>query len=171
MKSKVFLLLILHALFILPVTAQDAMPTKEETVNYINKKMQEVLGFDVDSSSTSAKYTQLWFRRSGENVEVGLVDAGGSPPSSISSRYTYVFNPRHIKDVTIGKPGKGRSTAMIGINFQKGTLREGPSLRVNDLDAPFVNIPYLATLPGNAEKIAKAILHLRDLAKAEDDLF
>jgi hypothetical protein len=30
---------------------------------------------------------------------------------------------------------------------------------------------YLATVPGNKEKIHKAFLHLRDLAKAEDDLF
>ena len=141
------------------------MPTKEETVNYIHKKLQETIGFDVYEGGTSTKFAQLWFRRSGANVEVGVVGTGGSPSD------TYLFNPRHIKDVTIGKPRKGRSTAMIGINFHKGTLREGPSLRVNALDTPFVNIPYLATLPGNAEKMAKAILHLRDLAKAEDELF
>jgi hypothetical protein len=172
MKKYLFLFLI--ALFTTSATAQDAMPTKEETVNYINKKMQEVLGLDPyggSSSGSPQQYKQLWFKMSGANVEVGITEGAAAGYGSSGHTVTYLFNPRHIKDVVVGKPSKGNSTARVGINFYKGTLREGPTLRVIAHEVPFVNIPYLTTLPGNAEKIAKAILHLRDLAKAEDELF
>ena len=167
------LLLSLVLFFATPAFAQDAMPTKEETVNYINKKMQEVLGFNPygdPPSISDLQYKQLWFRLSGADVEVGTV-TGYTSISTGRHTETYVFNPRHIKDVVIGKPDKGIPNSRIGITFHKGTLREGPTLRVNALDVPFVQIPYLATLPGNGEKLAKAILHLRDLTKAEDELF
>jgi hypothetical protein len=135
--------------------------------------MQEVLGFEQLAVSTGPKpkYDQVWFKSLGDNITLGI-GFGPMPGSGYGgSTETFLFDPRHIKGVVVGKPRAGQSLANIGVNFLKGTLRDGSDLRVNTLDEPFVNIPYLATVPGNGDRIAKAILHLRDLAKAEDELF
>ena len=61
------------------------MPTKEETVNSIHKKLQETIGFEVYEGGTSTKFAQLWFRRSGANVEVGVVGTGGRVTSGAAA--------------------------------------------------------------------------------------
>jgi hypothetical protein len=146
--------------------AQDAMPTKEETVNYIHKKMQEVIGFQ--PFPNEQKWKRMTFRMSDENIICEITKEYPSHPE------LFVFNPRHIKSVVVGNPRDGRSTAYIGVTFLKSTLRSaagGTELRIDSIPEPFINIPYLATVPGNGDRIAKALLHLRDLAKAEDELF
>ena len=162
------LLCLIIALFATAETgsAQDAMPTKEETINYIDKQLQEVLG--LRASPTHNKWERMSFRMSGGNISCEVAESYPSHPER------FVFNPRHIKTVVVGKAKDGNSHAYIGIVFLKGTLRSaagGTELRVDSRDEPFINLPYLVTVPGNGDRIAKALLHLKDLAKAEDELF
>jgi hypothetical protein len=148
------------------VSGQDAMPTKEETVNYLNRRLQEVDGRrpEVDSIPDH-KFTNLSFTMKSDVVIFTFSWLAGS-----DGLRTNTFNPAHIEDVSIRKPSKGEIISSIYVNF-KGKLVKQTCKRQCEESMDFVRFPYLSATPEAAEKIKKAFLHLRDLAKAEDDLF
>ena len=151
------------------VSAQDAMPTKEETVNYINKKLQEVK--DRGSAHYDWRWTSISFKLAGNDIEFLAIDDKGA-------YYTlHSFNPRDIAKTEF-RYKTGEDMAEIVIFTIKGGVKRryvdrygyavpGEKTSFGDM----IIFRYLATVPGNKEKIHKAFLHLRDLAKAEDDLF
>ena len=179
MKSKLFLLLVLHALFILPFAAQDAMPTKEETVNYINKKMQEVVGLERDdmcSPRCARKFTSFSFVLKGDKIEFETrFDETPSGSSRTSKeRVIAVFNPAHMisGDAAVFTCSAGKS---ICLKFPDRLVKRihysdfanyGPGT-----DDDTVHIPLDLRIPELKNRVTKALKHLRDLAKAEDDPF
>ena len=109
MIVKTLILTIVVMLLTFPVSSQDAMPTKEETLNYIHKKMQEVVGFR--PFPNEEKWERMSFKVSGDNIHCEIAKEYPSHPE------LFVFNPRHIKGVTVGKPRGGNSIAWVGITF------------------------------------------------------
>jgi hypothetical protein len=169
MFKKVTFVAIAFLLFSFSATAQDAMPTKEETVNYINKKLQEVK--DRGSAHYDWRWTSISFKLAGNDIEFLAIDDKGA-------YYTlHSFNPRDIAKTEF-RYKTGEDMAEIVIFTIKGGVKRryvdrygyavpGEKTSFGDM----IIFRYLATVPGNKEKIHKAFLHLRDLAKAEDDLF
>jgi hypothetical protein len=170
MRSKPFLLIILHLLFLYPVAAQDAMPTKEETVNYINRKLQEVK--DRGSAYYDDRWMSISFKLAGNQIEFLVIDRDDRAAYNHHS-----FNPRDIVKTEFRyKPGE--DMAEVVIFTVKGGVKIRPVDRYGNDSKDYktyfgeaIIFRYLATVPGNKEKIHKAFLHLRDLAKAEDELF
>ena len=151
-------------------SAQDTMLTKEETVNYVNKKLQELEGRDMSWDNGFVRYSALSFKIKGDNVELKYTQSS----SSGDPRYTtYLFNPAHISAFdTIHGPRTGSAVRTFSVKFPTKTSRwaQGPSYApFTDVDS--VQMPYFDALPGNRKRIEKALMHLRDLYKAEDDPF
>jgi hypothetical protein len=167
MKKYLFLFLI--ALFTASVTAQDAMLTKEETVNYINKKLQELEGRDMSWANGSVRFSDLSFRLKKDDVELKFTETSTSGP-----RYTtYVFNPGHISSFdTIHGPQTGSAVRAFSVKFPTKTGRWAQgSLYAPFRDVDYVQMPYFDAIPGNRKRLEKALLHLRDLYRAEDEPF
>jgi len=172
MKSRTLgcvTILIFALLSVTPAAAQDAMPTKEETVNYINKKLQEVK--DRGSAHYDWRWTSISFKLAGNDIEFLAIDDKGA-------YYTlHSFNPRDIVKTEF-RYKTGEDMAEIVIFTVRGGVKrkyvDRYGYAVSGEKTSFgemIIFRYLATVPGNKEKIHKAFLHLRDLAKAEDELF
>jgi hypothetical protein len=168
MKSRVILLLVLHALILLPVAAQDAMPTKEETVNYLKKKLMEVDGLKQTKDGPPLKGYLINLN----NGKIEFTQQGGG----VVYGWMYSFDPAHILDVKIYPVRHWEMDAMEVVFVSKLVVRQAVKptggldySRSKETVLSF-QFPFIRT-PGNGEKIRKAFLHLRDLAKAEDDIF
>ena len=178
-------------LFTFSVSAQDAMLTKEETVNYLQKRLKEVDGryktvvgdrFTYSDPSiklqTDGTVELIYTRTSSESF-----CPGGYP-----IKYSYRFDPgeiervgiygsekaddpvRHLAIVFKAKTARAREDHFRdrqcnrGLGYKYGTNRQWGDLQE-------VEFPFFATTPENRGRITRAILHLRDLAKAEEDPF
>jgi hypothetical protein len=169
--------------------------TKEETIRYIDKKVKETVGlwyfsptakqrlFVEDSSIVlnSDGSVRVFQRRSDQtedNCKQTLDDAITFDPATISS---IEFDPvdsssRGAINIKLtGKSGRVEATNRAPTLRNRETGRcynyvwERSSWDGTTTDSPW--IPFLKSDPTNFEKLKKALLHLRDLAKAEDDPF
>ena len=106
MKKYLFLCLI--ALFTTSAMAQDAMPTKEETVNYLNKKSQAIL----DHSYTTAwwgrvQYSKISVSLKGDKIELKYEGKGSKDETDCNIPLrseiigSYQFNPAHISRMAL----------------------------------------------------------------------
>jgi len=167
MKAKILLFLVVAGLSVSAI-AQKEMLTKEETVNYLNKKLQEVDGRELKRSGGTFRYSELSIQIKGDYVELRYTEkfAGGSPCYN-----TYVFNPAHIsKLIPIHDKIAESAVKGIRIDFLAKTARSSICVAVLS-DANQVFSPYFSALPENRLRIERALLHLRDLAKAEEEPF
>jgi hypothetical protein len=187
MKKYLFLCLI--ALFTTSAMAQDAMLTKEETVNYLHKKLREVEG-----RFTTIFSSKFYYNAPSINLmKDGTVEVIYTRSSSdfclggYSVKFSYRFDPSEIVRVGTVSANPGDSVSDLALIFSSRTARaredhtkgtsctrslghwEGTNGQWGDLGR--VNFPYFATSPENSGRITRAILHLRDLAKAEEDPF
>ena len=108
--------------------------------------------------------------------------------SGYSVKYSYRFDPGEI--VKVGIYGSEKADDPVGhlsLQFSSRTVRaredhwNGPRCKsglgykygTNQQwgDLKEVEFPFFATSPENRGRITRAILHLRDLAKAEEDPF
>jgi len=192
MKKHLFLFLI--ALFAASAAAQDAMPTKEETVNYINKKSQEVVGqYLTPYLWGRVQFSKISFSLKGDKVELkyegkGVQDDYGSCSTPLRSEvlWSYLFNPADLKEIVRVKAQKPNEPLhRLRLYFSAKTVRNsgygegrngcGNSTYINMdrlvLNEDELDLPFFANDPTNEAKIRKALMHLRDLAKAEDDPF
>ena len=148
---------------------QKEMLTKEETVNYLNKKLQEVDGRDMIRPDYTFRYSDVSFRIKGDYLELKYTETvQGRPPCY----NTYVFNPGHVSGIVpIHEKTKESPVRGLRLTFPTKTARSSicPATVLSDVDK--VYFPYFAALPDNRQRIEKAILHLRDLAKAEEEPF
>ena len=170
MKKYLFLLII--ALFAMAASAQDAMLTKEETVNYLHKKLQEIDGRDMVKwwEPGLMRLSAVSLRMKGDELELKYTRTF---PDGLKHYYTYLFNPGHISKFDEPNKIKGESAVRdFIIVFPTKSGRWSccdPNSKFED--AGSAHFPYFAALPGNRQKMEKALLHLRDLARAEDDPF
>ena len=169
MKKYLFLLII--ALFAMGVHAQDTMLTKEETINYLNKKLQEVDGRITIEPTKTHQFSYLSIRARGSDLELKHIDTrvGGQACSVVQ-----VFNPRDIFRLSVSELATKESPVrLLKIEFAKklasSEIRCAGEHVLKDVDR--VHMPFFDTLTGNRQRFEKALMHLRDLARAEDDPF
>lgn len=171
MQTILLLIIAVVASLCVPALAQKEMLTKEETINYLNKKLQETDGRDrIESDGRSYRYSNLSFLIKGDNIELKYKETRPDPmwPSAYE---TFLFNPGDITRVSLfGKKLTGVGEIWIGFS-SKTARRSCCSATANLSDVDYAYLPYFAGAPDNFLKIEKALLHLRNLAKAEDDPF
>lgn len=175
MKTKFTLLVAVFAALVAQGLAQDAMLTKEETINYLQKKLLEVEGreqiFEHNSILVRNKYHTPSITMNGSSVKVTLFisnNEGEKPRFAIDE-----FNPAYIARVEVLKPKLDEGIGSVAILFDRRVVKRTDQFMFDGRprDVGFVYIPYYATIPQNGERMMKALLHLRDLAKAEEDPF
>jgi len=167
MKKYLFLCLI--ALFTTSAMAQDAMPTKEETVRFLDKKIKEGTGRVGGATFGDEKYRDLAVWMNGDELTITYsADRPGS-----RTTWTNTFNPKYIEKVSvIGVRGKN-ALGLVLIQTAKPVVRSVFILngKIEEKDTTGAGFRYFAADEANGEKVKKALLHLRDLVKAEDELF
>lgn len=170
MKAKILLLLIVAAVLSVSALAQNEMPTKEETVNYLNKKLHEVDGrYFVFSDGDTIRFSGLSFRMKGDSVELKRTEqrANGTVDYEILE-----FDPGHISKIVVQRPKGKVAVNYVSLYFATKVARRTCCFYgAKPLDVDYGTFPYFEALPDNALKIQKALLHLRDLYKAEEDPF
>jgi hypothetical protein len=188
MKKYLFLCLI--ALFTTSAMAQDTMLTKEETVNYLQKKLREVDGRYKTVTGVKFFYREpsIMLLTDGTVELVYTATSSEFCLSGYSVKYSYRFDPGEIVKVGIyssaktddpvrhlyfefkAKTVRAREDHWKGPRCQSGLgFKYGTNGQWGDLTE--VEFPFFATSPENRGRITRAILHLRDLAKAEEDPF
>jgi hypothetical protein len=171
MKTRLLLMAAIIAVLGFSASAQKEMLTKEETVNYLSKKLQEIDGRNlITKGGQTRKYSSLSLRIIGDNLELKHTETYGTVTVDYT---TYVFNPAHISSIVIlGGYQDGSPVRRLRIMFPSKTARHaccGYTTSLSDTDK--VDFPYFASLADNRSRIEKALLHLRDLAKAEEEPF
>ena len=152
-------------------SAQKEMLTKEETVNYLNKKLKEADGRDlITKDGQKRRYSGLYFQIKGDELELKYTETFGTVTVDYT---TYVFNPGHISGIVpLGGYQADSPVKRLRITFPTKTPRHACcryGATLTDIDK--VDFPYFASLPDNRLRIEKALLHLKDLAKAEEEPF
>jgi len=164
MKKQLFVILL--TLFSISAISQtNTLLSKEETINYINKKVQEAIGHERiwGSKGSSEKVLECGFKKiySGENIKYEYKDGPYS--------FVVEFNPAHIKtlqDITVNGNKIVGNILIVLIGQTAKSTESGKLESVN-----YITMVYLKSDPDNYNRISKALLHLRDLYKAEDDPF
>lgn len=188
MKKLLFYCLV--TLFSRTLFGQDkAMLTKEETVNYINKKIKEAVSLPCGECYSGAVYTQNNISLSDSKIEIAkeISYSPGDCGRSYHRISTEVlkFNPVHITDIKDGPSSKGAVGYLIvsvipqtsAVNSYDGHCSPKPTnftyweeTRKNSQPTELF-IYYLKSDPANFSKLKKAFEHLKSLSKAEDDPF
>lgn len=184
MKRCLLVFLAVVFLFVPAASAQDAMLTKEETVNYLNKKLQETDGRPAYIKQNGKTYNRihlgLSFKLVGEKVEFRGKSKSEHLDADTTINNTCSFNPAYIKDVRVGNvdgypPVKGSPVLVAVItlsgNLARCRMTDYRGRLIDEGDYGVVRLPFLDAAPGNRTRMEKAIRHLSDLAKAEEDPF
>lgn len=164
-KTRTILLTVWMVLLPFSVSAQDAMPTKHETVNFLNKKAKEVVGRPDGTNTWEVQAVTL----KDDKLQIERKLTGN--PLQLAT-----LNPANIIKVVPGKHQSGAACSADGTSWlsivtePKMIEFDDPNNNPRKFFHHFATIQYVCS-PGTAEKLTKAILHLRDLTKAEDDLF
>ena len=140
----------------------------------MNKKLQEADGRDLlHSGNFGYRYSALSFKISGDDVV--LKYTGTYLNRADGCIQTYIFNPAHISKIAVYATPTQSPVKIIQIRFPSKTSRHSScltgALQSDFIDVDHAAFPYFATAQDNFSRIEKALLHLRDLAKAEDDPF
>jgi hypothetical protein len=177
MIKKTILLSISVMVLTLSATAQDAMPTKGETVNYVNKRLQELIGKEYEYGSSKRIFTELSFTLKGDDV----VFSGVWSPTDRTYiiKFSHVFNPAYISNTVLFDGEKpGMPTGEIHILFGSKVVRttseqivDGMRVKPTREEGRAIQITFDPRIPEMGKRMEKALKHLRDLAKAEDDPF
>ena len=160
--------------------SQDVSLTKGETVNYLKKKLNEINGeytvrvgaaTSIDDKYVSSPY--LYFNESMLSFSYSLYFRPYSSTSkpSLFCGYSYTFNPMYID--TIWAPDRGLMSVWLKRSNAKYACtcsQYYPQHNKNE-NTSLISWPVPINDPDYANKIRKALLHLRDLLKAEDDPF
>lgn len=114
---KKLLIIIALSLSVGMANAQNATLTKQETVNYLNKKAQEVIGhyrtIPTDDNTKNIKYyypdnsvsmsgDKVIFEMKRRNHKDGALDYSYYPCDYHEQKYENIFNPAHIISIEKG---------------------------------------------------------------------
>lgn len=208
LNKLMFLLIICGSFYLAP--AQDL--TKEETVNYINKKLVEAIDFGIYDEKDGYLLNQK-FSVKGDFIEFTLKRANSKKDCYSSHKYEgknriVLLKPKHIKEIeemsvdsnqTIGlmkvsflpKLVKYEDSQTIGSHTKKtkrvywytdiwGTRHyadedNGYTTDCNTTNETgtmnWITLYYIKEEANSGSKLIKALNHLIDLYKAEDDPF
>jgi hypothetical protein len=175
MMNKARTLVFLTLVLAVSSFAQDAMPTKEETVNYINKKLQDVVGKEEKLGKVATKFTAFSFALKSGKIEFDTYKEITYEGRTRNERESQVFNPAYMiaGDAAVYDCGAvvGESICLkFSDKLVKITTTSGSTTYASEAyDA--VIIPLDLKIPELKSRLMKALRHLRDLAKAEDDPF
>ncbi|TDP00717.1 hypothetical protein EV145_10596 [Flavobacterium sp. 245] len=186
----------LLALCSLSSYAQDKTTlTKDETVNYLGRKIKEIVGhyrkpngynerlyFENTTVSYSDNLLIIDTKRKNllvDNNNCGYYELGN----------TVSFNPKDIVEIKYEGKNESEPVGVIKVIFTSQVCKEilnayGYKMQNNngtcydwrntdhqEFSKKEILIPFLASDSTNFTKIKKALEHLRDLCKAEDDPF
>lgn len=195
MKTKIYLFIAVIAFLSVSASAQKEMLTKQETINYIDKKIKESEGLWYYSPSFKKNLVQETITFSGNGDGTVKIDSTRSTKMEAnckeSTSVTFRFKPETIASVELESPDtSSRGTIIIKligktarvttnlygpaqINSETGECLNYRSRTGSDSGSTVDNVwvSFLITDPTNFDKLRKAFMHLRDLAKAEDDPF
>ena len=163
MKTYVLFLLLS---FGLAAQAQSSL-TKEETINYLSKKLKETV--DHVYSNNNGKIGKV---SSSYTVSVAKTEKGIKITYTFEEPFyqtSYEFNPAHIKDVLPYENSTTSAVSELQISLIGKTC--AAKRRNGNESLSYANMLYLKGDSSNLGKIKKALLYLRDLCKAEDDPF
>lgn len=180
---------------------EKATLTKEETINYLSKKAGEVVNNKRTASdgytrymlrhnvSLSAESVVIYFKRS-SHLQKAYNDC-----SYYYQENWQTFNPAHIIDITNEPSKNGEVLGVVTIKLISKTgntkfevVGSGPNRYFQDSarycnccedkyeptvvnPTEYIYFSYLSSDPTNFNKIKKALEHLKNLYKAEDDPF
>jgi hypothetical protein len=175
MKTRLLTILVFSLLVTASTFAQDAMPTKEETVNYINKKLQETVGFEhIIYISGFGRDVRTKIKAHGISLANGSLQYSRSTlldDGSTNCEESFTFSPRLIEHITVRGPEKGSVGTVEGKLGSKVGRYRSSCPKHYEVATDWFALYFLAAEKADGEKIKKALFHLRDLAKAEDDPF
>lgn len=182
-------------LFVLTIWSLNLYPqekaslTKDETVNYIKKKIVDINDYYTDTSnSNSTTYKDIRFTLNESKVyisyEIALKAYGWCNGYSLIYTYSYVFDASQITEIEEIKSSGNNSVSFLKLSFankivnydysQKGCNFDNNRIQVENSTSENINtatIPFVSADPSTFNKLKKAIEYLRDLLKAEDDPF
>lgn len=175
--------------------AQNATLTKEETVNYINKKLAEC--HEHKKTPSNGKLTPTIDNQSISLSDAGLITktlkrsvtlSGADCPNG--KLYDYEkFNAAHIVSIEADKnydeseavgtikltllsnTGHQTSTVEAYTRVLMGRCTDWKEVDRSEAKSSVAYLYYLKGDPTNFNKVKKAFEYLRDLVKAEDDPF
>lgn len=199
MKKQFILILLLASSFLL-YAQEKATLTKEETANYINKKMKEV-GSQWITENTGAREFITGISVSIKDCDLEIRDMRKNkvPDQKINcgdwdKTTDYILNPAHIDEISeyelsasqslgylkirlissTGKIHKLQTQVVLVTNPQRydyNRCNYSKEIENSRESCKFVYIPFLKSDPTNFNKLKKALEHLKALCKAEDDPF
>ena len=194
MKKLITICLLIAITFTVSAQAKSAL-TKNETIQYLNKKANECEGhFRTPDDSAFAKgvarkmyYKELSFELSDEKVSIKVMSSNNSEndySKSYFERYNkQSFNPSQIISIANETTNLNEPLGLILITLKSNSCvseqsvkyHNGNSFSYHDPTAisskSEVGLVFLNADPENYNKIKKALEYLRDLYKAEDDPF
>ena len=155
--------------------SQGEMLTKGETISYIDKVVKRAIGHSpvwiMSSDDARAEITSAGFSASGENVSYTYrtKDYNDGYCRASGSYTTYTFHPAHIKNITMKKINKSSVVYVIVKMRAKDmvTIQSDSRKYFSDEMSFYLFMPETK----NFDSFKKALLHLKDLASAEDDPF
>ncbi|ERJ60660.1 hypothetical protein M472_18035 [Sphingobacterium paucimobilis HER1398] len=173
--------------------AQGATLTKDETLKYIGKKIDESKGYKDKDYIT---YLSIALGEANINFSKVVCPYRSSENKSPNNRantsyvehyYDFIFNPVFISSIT-NVYNADQNVSYVRLHFNSKTVKcnyyfkywkEVQVYRMNydshdgakSYEYDYVDIPYLTADPTNFDKIKKAFEHLKTLSKVEDDPF
>ena len=193
---KKTLLICILALLNVSLFAQDkATLTKDETVNYIERKIKEIVGhYRTPEGFNERLYFKNTFVYYKDNLLTISTTRKNILENNFNCRYvekenTISFNPKDIIEIKFEGKNESEPVGIIKVIFTSQVCKEilyayaykmqksdGTCYDLRQTDhqefsKKEILIPFLASDSTNFTKIKKALEHLRDLCKAEDDPF
>lgn len=189
---KTFLSIAAILVFGTSVFSQGTMLTKEETINYLNKKAKETYEWTMlrtlyKGSNTYGEWKISDFSLTLKNglIEIQYTEKQVAPcTGDMSSKIlnNWLFNPAHFQIVNHNSNMYPKETsvviAKVWSKFDSvkldakwfdcaGNLKNVSYNKVGRI----ADFPFYVKDPDNLKRIEKAFSHLRDLVKAEEDPF
>ena len=158
--------------FALNGMAQTPTLTKGETISYLDKKFKESIGHELTNNNGNiGKITTAEVRESAKGITITY-------EYNYRNKYTYEFNPRLISSISEFTHIAGSPLNELNINLSgavcvltRSVANSSGGRDITTSSVSFAKIIFLKADSSNFGKISKALNHLRDLLKAEDDPF
>lgn len=174
------LLICLLTCYSFSTIAQDkAMLTKEETVNYLDKKMKDIITFK--SRFDIGSFTDASVISTNSKIQVLF---SSNYADGYRTETTITLDPSKIISIEEGTTSSDIDLLIINVTpntckYVKFVTQSDPqpnnynywSKNTTTLQPSKIEIPYLKYDGTNFNKFKKALEHLRDLCKAEEDPF
>ena len=147
--------------------------TQDETIEYLNQKAKEIVGYNKVSIAQKVFrdkriISEGHFKRTATGVE--LYVAYKNPAYTFFTNTS--FNPKHILSITNTSKQTVTDDSPIGtleIKFVGKVALFNNNGEIATVDKTIIN--FLQTDPANEGRIVKALMHLKTLYMAEDQMF